>query len=365
MAEVMNMPVDSLDRRRGDRKEKSAEDPPQSSSPSRRREGTTGTRGTGETTGTPTALPAAAKIITIAATDLRLRRRSGRGRGTRITSGGAASARPRRRIGTAGTRRPAARLRHRISGRGGTMEGMMGGGVLEEGLDLAIEEWDSGRSAFGDCSGVGTNQREGLMSYKQFIQELEDDIPLSIRHQWFLTCAVYAENVTYSTFCRYSFLDKSVGISTLFEITNDSLVDPTSQIVQMRIPLSIPGLEGLMIPINSRGHILKLVGEKTALVRWEVLLHHQRNASQRSIVALLEEMTFLLEHFVKIDYLLNHFIWLDVLDTLISLAISLYSLLVFNVKVVEKWCDLCCKHLIANFVDTDNNYYIESFYVLI
>ncbi|EXC01783.1 hypothetical protein L484_021420 [Morus notabilis] len=263
MAEVMNMPVDSLDRRRGDRKEKSAEDPPQSSSPSRRREGTTGTRGTGETTGTPTALPAAAKIITIAATDLRLRRRSGRGRGTRITSGGAASARPRRRIGTAGTRRPAARLRHRISGRGGTMEGMMGGGVLEEGLDLAIE---------GD--------RTLPCCLCDFV-ELEDDIPLSIRHQWFLTCAVYAENVTYSTFCRYSFLDKSVGISTLFEITNDSLVDPTSQIVQMRIPLSIPGLEGLMIPINSRGHILKLVGEKTALVRWEVLLHHQRNASQR------------------------------------------------------------------------------------
>ncbi|EXB39261.1 hypothetical protein L484_024956 [Morus notabilis] len=74
---------------------------------------------------------------------------------------------------------------------------------------------------------------------------------------------------TWPAECVYSFLDKSVGISTLFEITNDSLVDPTSQIVQTRIPLCIPGLEGLMIPINSRGHILKLVGEKTALVRWE------------------------------------------------------------------------------------------------
>ncbi|XP_062082361.1 serrate RNA effector molecule [Humulus lupulus] len=36
--------------------------------------------------------------------------------------------------------------------------------------------WDSGRGAFGDASGVGTTQREGLMSYKQFIQELEDDV---------------------------------------------------------------------------------------------------------------------------------------------------------------------------------------------
>ncbi|POO01493.1 Zinc finger, C2H [Trema orientale] len=37
-------------------------------------------------------------------------------------------------------------------------------------------EWDSGRGVFGDSSGVGTIQREGLMSYKQFIQELEDDV---------------------------------------------------------------------------------------------------------------------------------------------------------------------------------------------
>ncbi|XP_024020839.1 uncharacterized protein LOC21390681 isoform X2 [Morus notabilis] len=55
-----------------------------------------------------------------------------------IISGGAASACPRRRIGTAGTRCPATHLCHCISGRGGTMEGTMGE-VLEEGLDLAIE----------------------------------------------------------------------------------------------------------------------------------------------------------------------------------------------------------------------------------
>ncbi|TQD76572.1 hypothetical protein C1H46_037902 [Malus baccata] len=37
-------------------------------------------------------------------------------------------------------------------------------------------DWDSGRGGFGDASNTGTTQREGLMSYKQFIQELEDDI---------------------------------------------------------------------------------------------------------------------------------------------------------------------------------------------
>lgn len=37
-------------------------------------------------------------------------------------------------------------------------------------------DWDSGRGAYGDPSNVGNIQREGLMTYKQFIQELEDDI---------------------------------------------------------------------------------------------------------------------------------------------------------------------------------------------
>ncbi|XP_048427236.1 serrate RNA effector molecule-like [Pyrus x bretschneideri] len=37
-------------------------------------------------------------------------------------------------------------------------------------------DWDSGRGGYGDASSTGTTQREGLMSYKQFIQELEDDI---------------------------------------------------------------------------------------------------------------------------------------------------------------------------------------------
>ena len=69
---------------------------------------------------------------------------------------------------------------------------------------------------------------------------------------------------------RYNFLDKSVGISSLFEITSDSLVHDVSQIVETRVPFHIPGIEGLLIPSNSRGHILKLICPKTALVRWEV-----------------------------------------------------------------------------------------------
>ncbi|KAJ4979204.1 hypothetical protein NE237_009984 [Protea cynaroides] len=39
-----------------------------------------------------------------------------------------------------------------------------------------FQDWDSGRGGYGDASNMGSTQREGLMSYKQFIQELEDDI---------------------------------------------------------------------------------------------------------------------------------------------------------------------------------------------
>ncbi|XP_010510811.1 PREDICTED: serrate RNA effector molecule-like [Camelina sativa] len=38
------------------------------------------------------------------------------------------------------------------------------------------QEWEGGRGGYGDASNSGNNQRDGLMSYKQFIQELEDDI---------------------------------------------------------------------------------------------------------------------------------------------------------------------------------------------
>lgn len=44
------------------------------------------------------------------------------------------------------------------------------------GYQSGPSEWDSSRGGYGDASNTGSAQREGLMSYKQFIQELEDDI---------------------------------------------------------------------------------------------------------------------------------------------------------------------------------------------
>ncbi|XVE48907.1 hypothetical protein DITRI_Ditri01bG0039400 [Diplodiscus trichospermus] len=69
--------------------------------------------------------------------------------------------------------------------------------------------------------------------------------------------------------CVYNFLDKSTGISTLFDITSESIVDHILQIVETQHPVRIPGVDGLHIPHGTRGQILKVVGEKTALVRWE------------------------------------------------------------------------------------------------
>ena len=65
-------------------------------------------------------------------------------------------------------------------------------------------------------------------------------------------------------FNRYNFLNRSVGISSLFEISSDLEVVEALQAVQ------VPGVEGFFIPAGTRGRVLRVVGENTALVRWEV-----------------------------------------------------------------------------------------------
>ncbi|CAN1259549.1 Nucleoporin NUP188, partial [Linum perenne] len=71
--------------------------------------------------------------------------------------------------------------------------------------------------------------------------------------------------------CVYNFLDKSVGISSLFEVTSESIVDRVSQIVETQQSLPVPGIEGLIVPSKTRGQVLKVVDAKTALVRWEAV----------------------------------------------------------------------------------------------
>ncbi|KAL5719525.1 hypothetical protein ACHQM5_012286 [Ranunculus cassubicifolius] len=68
----------------------------------------------------------------------------------------------------------------RGGGRGGYAEDRPHGRYMNRpsgGYQSGPSDWDSGRPSYNEAlNGAGSNQREGLMSYKQFIQELEDDI---------------------------------------------------------------------------------------------------------------------------------------------------------------------------------------------
>lgn len=48
-------------------------------------------------------------------------------------------------------------------------------------------------------------------------------------------------------------------------------MDNISQIVETQLPLHVPGVEGLLVPSKTRGHVLRMIDGNTALVRWEVL----------------------------------------------------------------------------------------------
>ncbi|WZZ77036.1 hypothetical protein YC2023_088406 [Brassica napus] len=101
--------------------------------------------------------------------------------------------------------------------------------------------------------------------------------------------------------CVYNFLDKSVGISTLFDITSDSVVDGASQFVETSQPLQIPGLEGLVIPSNTRGRILRVINENTGLVRWEV-----NDISKTNSPYSLSGATLLIIHLANVLYTGNN-----------------------------------------------------------
>ncbi|KAL3828649.1 hypothetical protein ACJIZ3_017451 [Penstemon smallii] len=61
-------------------------------------------------------------------------------------------------------------------------------------------DWDSGRGGFVDALSMGRTQREGMMSYKQFIQELEDDIlpaEAERRYQEYRTEYITTQKKTY------------------------------------------------------------------------------------------------------------------------------------------------------------------------
>lgn len=69
---------------------------------------------------------------------------------------------------------------------------------------------------------------------------------------------------------RFNFLDKSTRLSSPVDISSCSIVNDASQTVMVVQPLHLPGIEGLVIPSGTRGHLLKMIDRDFALVRWEV-----------------------------------------------------------------------------------------------
>ncbi|OVA06310.1 hypothetical protein BVC80_8889g25 [Macleaya cordata] len=76
---------------------------------------------------------------------------------------------------------------------------------------------------------------------------------------------------TWPAECVYNFLDKSVGISSLFKVPGDACMENISQIIETRQPLYVPGVEALLIPSQTRGQVLKVVDGNNCLVRWEYM----------------------------------------------------------------------------------------------
>ncbi|XP_026395785.1 uncharacterized protein LOC113290379 isoform X2 [Papaver somniferum] len=71
--------------------------------------------------------------------------------------------------------------------------------------------------------------------------------------------------------CVYNFLDKSVGMSSLYKVPGGTSAENISQIIETQQPQHVFGFSGLLIPSQTRGQVLKVIDASTALVRWEYM----------------------------------------------------------------------------------------------
>ncbi|KAF5200472.1 nucleoporin, partial [Thalictrum thalictroides] len=73
---------------------------------------------------------------------------------------------------------------------------------------------------------------------------------------------------TWPAECTYNFLDRSVGISSMFVLSGDG-EENFSQTVKTPHALNVPEVEDLLIPSQTRGRVLRVIDRNTVLVRWE------------------------------------------------------------------------------------------------
>ncbi|XP_074569458.1 uncharacterized protein LOC141826101 [Curcuma longa] len=96
---------------------------------------------------------------------------------------------------------------------------------------------------------------------------LEKEYPIRIS-EFVLLLSALCEG-SWPAECVFNYLDKMSGITTLIEFPSGYVGKNIFDTVETHHPIVIPGVEGLMIPSGSCGHILKVVTPNIGLIRWE------------------------------------------------------------------------------------------------
>lgn len=61
------------------------------------------------------------------------------------------------------------------------------------------------------------------------------------------------------------------GITTLYQMPSGTGDARNKDMVRLRSPIGVPGVESIVIPSGTRGFFLRAVDESLVLVHWEVL----------------------------------------------------------------------------------------------
>ncbi|XP_042430044.1 uncharacterized protein LOC122016720 isoform X2 [Zingiber officinale] len=102
---------------------------------------------------------------------------------------------------------------------------------------------------------------------RSILYMLEKEYPIRIS-EFVLLLSALCEG-SWPAECVFNYLDKMSGITTLIEFPSGYVGKNIFDIVETHHPIVIPGVEGLMIPSGTCGHILKVVTPNIGLIRWE------------------------------------------------------------------------------------------------
>ncbi|XP_042423045.1 uncharacterized protein LOC122010593 [Zingiber officinale] len=102
---------------------------------------------------------------------------------------------------------------------------------------------------------------------RSILYMLEKEYPIRIS-EFVLLLSALCEG-SWPAECVFNYLDKMSGITTLIEFPSGYVGKNIFDTVETHHPIVIPGVEGLMIPSGTCGHILKVLTPNIGLIRWE------------------------------------------------------------------------------------------------